>query len=72
SDVRNKTVEEAERILRAQGFRVVVQEAAATPAREGMVIAQSPSGGTRAEKGSAVTITVGRLFPEASTTTTTS
>lgn len=68
-DVRNKTAEEAERILRGQGFRVVIQDAAASPAREGTVIAQTPSGGARVEKGSAVTITVGRLFPEGSTTT---
>jgi serine/threonine-protein kinase len=55
--------------LQALDFKVSVQTVASTPANAGKVIAQSPTGGSTAPKGSTVTITVGA--PVATTTTTT-
>jgi eukaryotic-like serine/threonine-protein kinase len=51
----------AEQRLGAAGFNVSTQTRAVTdPAQDGVVVAQRPSGGTRADKGSTVTIVVGK------------
>ncbi len=49
---------EAEQTLRGQGFKVKVARRPTTDFAPGIVIEQDPGGGTRAPKGSAVTITV--------------
>ena len=57
--------------LQQAGFRVVrVSQTVANPAADGRVIDQSPSGGSEAEKGSTVTITVGQSATGTTTTTT--
>jgi eukaryotic-like serine/threonine-protein kinase len=56
------TQSDATSTLQEAGFNVAVQESTTfDSARNGRVIAQSPSGGSSASKGSTVTITVGRL-----------
>jgi beta-lactam-binding protein with PASTA domain len=48
--------------LEGAGLQVtVVDQAVSDPSQDGVVVAQDPSGGAQAAKGSAVTITVGRL-----------
>jgi beta-lactam-binding protein with PASTA domain len=48
--------------LERAGFRVrVIDESTADPAQDGMVVRQAPPGGSSAEDGATVTITVGRL-----------
>jgi serine/threonine-protein kinase len=48
--------------LERAGFRVrVIDESTADPAQDGMVLRQTPAGGSSAEDGATVTITVGRL-----------
>ncbi|MDQ3756857.1 MAG: Stk1 family PASTA domain-containing Ser/Thr kinase [Actinomycetota bacterium] len=57
----DKTQEEATAELRAAGFQVQVQtENVQEDERDGLVLRQTPAGDTTAEKGSVVTITVGR------------
>ena len=70
-----KTAEEARREIEAAGF--VYREGSPAPANasdDGKVIAQSPSGGTKAEAGTVVTVRIGRAVvttvPPNSTTTT--
>ena len=55
--------------LTSAGFNVTVVQVPSTPANANKVIAQDPAGGTSANKGSAVVITVGN-GPSGSTTTT--
>ena len=64
------TQSEATAALQDAGFEVAVQEVS-DATKVGRVIAQSPSGGTRAARGSTVTITVGRLPVGGTTTSTT-
>ncbi len=53
------------------GFKPkTVPTTATTPSQEGVVLAQAPPAGTRARKGSTVTIGVGALTPGTTTTTT--
>ena len=66
-DLVGRTAEEATAQLTRAGFRTRVQQVAA-PEPEGSVIAQEPAGGTRAQRGRVVRITVSR--GEAQTTTT--
>ena len=48
--------------LQDAGFKVaVVDQEVTDPAEEGIVLSQSPNGGTKAAKGSTVTLTMGRL-----------
>jgi len=69
-DERNKTRQEAEADLRAQGFRVqVVEEDTTDPTKDDVVIDQDPNPGTKVEPGSTVTITVGRFVEPATATT---
>jgi serine/threonine protein kinase len=49
----------AEQILNDAGFKVAVQERESSFDEEGLVIGQTPEGGTKADVGSEVTITVG-------------
>lgn len=61
--------------LEADGFRVQVTTVASTQTNHGIVLAQSPTAGIQAPKGSSVTITVGQAptttTPASSTTSTT-
>jgi beta-lactam-binding protein with PASTA domain/predicted Ser/Thr protein kinase len=58
--------------LRHAGFKVATQPHTTTEQSQvGVVEEQSPKGGTRARKGSTVTIAVGVLAPQTTTTTTT-
>jgi eukaryotic-like serine/threonine-protein kinase len=58
--------------LRHAGFKVTTQPHATTEQSQvGVVLEQSPAGGTHARKGSTVTIAVGMLAPPTTTTTTT-
>src|SRR5687768_6646356 len=60
-DVTGQTQEQATAGLRAAGFQVQVQtENVQEDSQDGRVLRQSPEGETTAEKGSVVTITVGR------------
>jgi eukaryotic-like serine/threonine-protein kinase len=61
---------QAEAVLTAAGFTFVVQTVpVVVPSQNGLVVAQNPTAGTKAAKGSSVTISVGQFV--ASTTTTT-
>jgi serine/threonine-protein kinase len=67
------TEADATSTLQEAGFNVAVQYSTTLDSsRNGRVIAQSPSGGSSAARGSTVTITVGRLTGGGSTTTTAS
>jgi serine/threonine-protein kinase len=70
-NVLGKTVEEARSEIEGAGF-VFRQGGTANsnPSDDGKVVAQNPSGGTKAEKGSTVTVTVGKASVIPSTTTT--
>jgi membrane peptidoglycan carboxypeptidase len=60
-DVVGLTSEAARSQLESAGFEVnVVTEQVSDPANDGVVLSQSPSGGSPADPGSTVTITVGR------------
>src|SRR5919198_1270000 len=61
-DVTNQDEASARATLQAAGFRVAVQrQDVQDPALEGIVLSQSPGGGTKAAEGSTVTIIVGKL-----------
>jgi serine/threonine-protein kinase len=69
-DVTGSDQASAEQRLGAAGFNVATQTRPVTdPAQNGVVVAQRPTGGTRADKGSTVTIVVGQA-PSTPTTTT--
>jgi eukaryotic-like serine/threonine-protein kinase len=72
-NVTEKTEQTAREELQLAGFRVEVVDQALPPGSpdNGRVLAQSPSGGQRADVGSTVTITVGRAEALPTTTTTT-
>jgi serine/threonine-protein kinase len=53
----------AESTITGVGFAVNVINQVTTPANVGKVLSQSPTGGTLADKGSTVTITVGIAGP---------
>jgi eukaryotic-like serine/threonine-protein kinase len=58
--------------LQEAGFKIkTVSGQTSEAAQAGMVLRQSPGPGTKAQKGSTVTITVGKLGPETTPTTTT-
>ncbi|HEX2040738.1 MAG TPA: Stk1 family PASTA domain-containing Ser/Thr kinase [Acidimicrobiales bacterium] len=60
-DVTGRTQEDAVNILRNAGFQVQVQtENVQDDAQDGRVLRQTPTGGSSADRGSVVTITVGR------------
>ena len=59
------TVNDAVDALEQAGFRVRQKEKKVdTPDEDSLVISQDPSGGQKRDKGSRVTITVGRFTPE--------
>jgi eukaryotic-like serine/threonine-protein kinase len=63
-DVTNQDEESAKSTLEAAGFKVNVErEDVQDPGLDGIVLSQSPNGGTQAAHGSTVTVTVGRFIP---------
>ncbi len=61
-DTRGLTADAATKALEAAGFTVkVVEKAVTQPVRDGIVLSQDPRPGTKADKGSEVTIVVGKL-----------
>ena len=61
-DVTSQDEDSARSTLESAGFTVTVQQQdVGDPGLDGIVLSQSPRGGTKADKGSTVTITVGRL-----------
>jgi membrane peptidoglycan carboxypeptidase len=63
-NVVGKTQSSAESTLEGAGFSVkVVVEVVCDPTQDGVVISQDPGGGTKADQGSTVVITVGKLEP---------
>jgi serine/threonine-protein kinase len=61
-DVTSQDEGSARSTLESAGFTVTVQQQdVGDPGLDGIVLSQSPRGGTKADKGSTVTITVGRL-----------
>jgi eukaryotic-like serine/threonine-protein kinase len=64
-DVTAQDEDSATSTLEQSGFTVQVQrQDVQDPGLEGIVLSQSPTGGTRAKEGSTVTITVGRLVAQ--------
>ena len=57
-DVMNKSLAEAVSELEAEGFQTQRNEGYSDTVEEGNVMSQSPEGGTKAERGSTVTITI--------------
>jgi serine/threonine protein kinase len=71
-DVSSTDLGSAEQTLRASGFRsTVVYQDVTDPSSDGIVLAQSPQGGTQAAPKSVITLTVGRVPSGATTTATT-
>jgi serine/threonine-protein kinase len=63
-DVLNQDVDSATSTLEAAGFQVSVEhQDVQDPGLDGIVLSQTPTGGTKAAHGSTVTITVGRIIP---------
>jgi serine/threonine-protein kinase len=61
-DVTSQDEQSARDTLTSSGFKVQVQrQDVSDPGLEGIVLDQSPTGGTQSKKGTVVTITVGRL-----------
>ena len=57
------SVEEATKKLKSSGFKVSLEYAESTSYSKGVVINQSPGAGTKAEKGSTITITISKGAP---------
>ena len=71
-DVRGAAGQAASHTLERAGFKVEKRHRKTSePAQKGVVLEQSPAGGTRVRKGSTVTIEVGELAQTTTTTTTT-
>jgi beta-lactam-binding protein with PASTA domain len=69
--VKGESASTASSQLKSEGFNVVQQPRNVTnQSKDGIVLSQSPSGGTSAPKGSTVTIVVGHYTPQTSTSTT--
>jgi serine/threonine-protein kinase len=63
-DVTNQDESSARSTLRSAGFEVVVnRQDVNDPGLDGIVLSQDPPGGTRADQGSTVTITIGHFVP---------
>ena len=61
-DVTNQDEDSATSTLQAAGFQVTVEhQDVQDPGLDGIVLSQNPTGGTKADHGSTVTITVGRI-----------
>jgi serine/threonine-protein kinase len=71
-DIMGETQDVAVSRLSGAGFQVQIKtKTVNSPEGDGIVIAESPSGGTKAKKGSKVTITVGKYTGPPATTPTT-
>ncbi len=71
-DVLGETSSFAGNALRAAGFKVRTAHAPTNePGQVGLVVRQSPTAGTKAPKGSTVTVTIGEAAPQTTTTPTT-
>jgi eukaryotic-like serine/threonine-protein kinase len=71
-DVRGAAVAAAESALTHAGLTArAVPRTTTEPSQKGVVLGQSPAGGTQAHKGSTVTIEVGEVAPQTTTTPTT-
>jgi serine/threonine-protein kinase len=71
-DVTGDTAQGAINQLRAAGFKVTQKTKAVThQSKDGIVVAEQPKGGSTQNKGSTVTITVGKFTPPPTTTPTT-
>ena len=71
-DVTGDTAQGATNQLKAAGFKVTQKTKPVTKqSKDGIVVAEQPSGGSTQNKGSTVTITVGVFTPPATTTPTT-
>jgi eukaryotic-like serine/threonine-protein kinase len=69
-DVSSYDLGTAEQTLKASGFRdVVVYQQVTDPNSDGVVLSQTPQGGTQEPKNAIVTLTVGQLVPGGGTTT---
>jgi eukaryotic-like serine/threonine-protein kinase len=65
-DVTSQDTGSARSTLQSAGFKVVVQQQDVNdPGLDGIVLSQNPTGGTKANQGSTVTITVGHLISSA-------
>jgi beta-lactam-binding protein with PASTA domain len=65
-------VSTAEQTLKASGFRdTIVYQQVTDPAADGVVLSQSPQGGSQQPAKTVVTLTVGQLVAATDTTTTT-
>jgi eukaryotic-like serine/threonine-protein kinase len=63
-DVTNQDETSAKQTIKQAGFKVVVvRQDVNDPGLDGIVLSQDPGGGTQADQGSTVTITVGRFTP---------
>ncbi|HZU61486.1 MAG TPA: Stk1 family PASTA domain-containing Ser/Thr kinase [Solirubrobacteraceae bacterium] len=72
-NVKGQSASSAAGQLQSDGFTVVQKPRTVTnPSKNGVVLSQSPGGGTNAPKGSTVTLIVGQYTSPTSTTTTTS
>ncbi len=64
-DVVGRSQNSATKTLSGRGFEVAVEEVTVdTPQEDGLVAEQSPEGDAKVDRGSSVTITVGRFDPE--------
>jgi eukaryotic-like serine/threonine-protein kinase len=71
-NVENTDQQTATSQLQSSGFKVRVQhQDTSDPTLQGIVLSQTPGGGTQANPGSTVTIVVGHYTPQATTTDTT-
>jgi beta-lactam-binding protein with PASTA domain/predicted Ser/Thr protein kinase len=63
-DVTNQDEDSARSTIRSSGFKVAVtRQDVEDPGLDGIVLSQDPTGGTKADEGSTVTITIGRYIP---------
>jgi serine/threonine-protein kinase len=70
-NVTSYDVSTAEQTLKASGFRdTIVYQQVTDPAADGVVLSQSPQGGSQQPAKTVVTLTVGQLVPGTDTTTT--
>jgi serine/threonine-protein kinase len=68
-DVTGKNVTDAFNMLSAAGFSpTTVAQPVTTPAQDGIVLSQKPSGGLKAKKGAKVTLVIGQLNSQTTTT----
>jgi serine/threonine-protein kinase len=70
-DVTGQTAADAKTLLSGAGYKTAVQVQDVTdPSQDGLVLVQVPVGGGTAKKGATVTITVGKLTAQPTTSTT--